>query len=978
MQISQTDNRNRVYNNDTHPIFSEFSGNNIESLIRAGVILDFSAFSQKNFNRKENSLERCKFNLNKVSQRKDSKSVHLSRNIINGIRFLSVYQDFDFFEFSKFEENKQIKIQSRLSCPKKNIKAPNCDILKLFDTLINNIDRLKLANTNSHDPKKLNISCFSENQSLSGNGIINIDRYIIHDINNFFGFNKHTQFFFNNKTFKCLKLPLKLLNTYYRVCNKLFVQLIIKIMHITNIIILRNKNLFFNICSYGFVIMALTLITVFLDIIFYLDNWKSTSKIGMLIEIIHFIFISLCFCNHSYLNMEILNICGYLLYYSYIYRIVFILQCKYINIYNKFQVMEIIRTQLKQIFFSFDNETSLMISSPEFENICIKLGIDISYKNKFAKRSLKTYLFQNSHWTSNKLFDLEYGVPLFCKKEFKFAINTHYYQWLLIISKIYYSHCNSIYVKLSCLLYKSGALNILEHLSVLKFIYCNIIRNVKQKLTNVFKCTEKTNFITYRDFISKKKKITYEEFEMLLISLDIERKLLSEIKSNTSLFDIINGSCLLLQRKIIFEQSFYNITSFICFSISIISILEVIFNCFTDQLFQMSNLFSNFQSYFYLFVIITSSVFHYRIDKIYYNSSLKSYNRIKYKYNSIYGHLQFIENDTYNINDVDNISRSDYLSEFLSFRNAELLQNYTNSLSKYLPQGIAMSLLRKYDFASLNPQYKEITILFSDIVGFTNIAEKVNPFLLFKLLTNYFDEMIKIIEEFNGNLLEIVGDAILVIWNSPITLENHSVAAISASLKMKKQLQLKSRSFQNGYLPKINIKCGIHTDHVLVGNIGCSKRIKYGIMGDGVNLASRIESLTKRYSADIIISNNVFTNKNVRKKFVICPLDIVIVQGKSSPTVIYHVLSAIHDSDLISVLKSKFHTKALISFINRDFKKSIHYIEKINRLCPLNNDPTTIHLFNKCRKLQDKKLDINWSCAEVLDDKCFDKQDSGN
>ncbi|XP_665945.1 adenylate cyclase [Cryptosporidium hominis TU502] len=206
-----------------------------------------------------------------------------------------------------------------------------------------------------------------------------------------------------------------------------------------------------------------------------------------------------------------------------------------------------------------------------------------------------------------------------------------------------------------------------------------------------------------------------------------------------------------------------------------------------------------------------------------------------------------------------------------------------------------------------------------------------------------------------------------------MAVKNHSAAAVAASLKMKKQLKLKSRSFGNNYIPEINIKCGIHTDHVLIGNIGCSKRMKYGIMGDGVNLASRIESLTRRYSADIIISNNVFVNKEVQKRFVICPLDVVVVQGKSNPTVIYHVLNTVNDSDPISLLKSKFHTKALIFFINKDFKRSLFYIEKINKLEPFKNDLSTISLSNKCKQFQDTKLDFNWSCAEVLKKKYFNE-----
>ncbi|KAJ1606755.1 membrane associated adenyl cyclase [Cryptosporidium canis] len=974
MQFSHEDNTHKIYNYDLHSISFELSGNNIESLIRTGAILDFSILKRKSVRRTENNIWRCKLNVNKFLFKKESDSAKYFEGVVNGIKFLSTYQDFDIFDFSHFEEERHVNIRYKHSDSKASIRTHNKDILRLFDILINNIDQLKLTNSDIRDSKKPNLSSLTEELSASGCDTSNIDKYIIQDINNFFGFKKQTQYF-SNEYYDYFNLPL-IINSYYRVYTKLFVELIIQIIHVINIIMLRNRDISSYMYPCKLIIMFLALITIILDTILHIFNWNSTSKIGMVIEIIHLIFIYLCFCSSTYLNVEILNICALLLNYSYIYRIIFIIQCKYINIYNKFQVMEIIRTQLKQIFFSFDSEMSLMISSSDFEDICMKLGINAFYNRILVNKSLHTYLFQNSYLNSEKLLYLKRSVPFFPTKELSYSTESRYSSWLSLIIKLYYSYCDPILIKITCNFYKPLVSSKLEPLfGSSSFISFNLAKNITNKLKYIFKRIKKTSNITYQDFISKKKKITYEEFEMLLTSLDTDMKLLNKIRSSTNLFDMINGPCLLMQRKIIFEQSFYNITLFMCLSISVISIMETTFNYFSD-FFQM-NIFSNFQSYFYLFITIISFIFHYKIDKVYYNSSLKSYNQIKYKYSLIYGHLKFVENDVSSNKNTGNIlPRSDYLSEFLSYRSAELLQNYTNSLSKYLPQGIAISILKRYDFASLNPQYKEITILFSDIVGFTNIAEKVNPFMLFQLLTNYFDEMIKIIEEFNGNLIEIVGDAILVIWNSPVALENHSVAAIAASLKMKKQLELESRSIHNNYLPKISIKCGIHTDYVLVGNIGCKKRIKYGIMGDGVNLASRIESLTKRYSADIIISNNVFKNKNVRNKFVICPLDVVVVQGKSNPTVIYHVLGTSHDSDLTSMLKSKFHTKALIFFINKDFERSLAYIEKINQLGSHKNDPTTINLFNKCKKLQDKKLDINWSCAEVLDDKYFDEQES--
>ncbi|CUV06118.1 unnamed protein product [Cryptosporidium hominis] len=972
MQINHSNYRSKFYSNNLNSTFTNLLGNNVETIIRTGTKLDFFAFTQ-NSNRKENYLKKCNTNLKKLSFRKEIDFLYSFKNILNSNKSSSTYQDFDFLELIYINENQHLLKEQRSPRREINIKTHRNGILPLFDLLINHVNRLQLSDLNFQHIKNLNT--LKQDHSSPGIEIKNIDKYIIHDINNFFGFKKGVQLFSNHENNKISIILLKFLNEYYKICSKSLIELAIQVIRIMNINILRSKYISINHLS-EIIIIVLSVINICLDIFFYIFNWKSIPKIGMAIEMIHLILTTLYFYGSEGLTKEFFNIYAQLLYYSYIYRIIFILQCKFTNKYNKFQVTEIIRTQLKQIFYSIGNDISSMISSSEFENICAKLGIDIFDQSSLVSQSLYTYLFQNFDWVQNKFFGLEYNIPTLSLKERKLKKNSNNNQRFVLIYNQFYSHFKLVYLKL-CLFCKSQILAILKSFFIsLKFNYCRLQRLFSKEFNGFICFYRKTGISSYQEYISNKKKLTYEDFEMLLVSLDCKKKLLNRIDCHTNLFDITNGSCLLLHRKIIFEQLFYNITLFIFATVTVISTIETIINSYGNKYSQANCTASIIQKYFYFLIIFLSSIFHLKVDKMYFSSSLKSYNRIINKYDLIYGNLKLAEKNlsfSNKDNSQINLSMNDYLSEFLSNHCAESLKKYVDSLSKYLPQGVAASLLRKFDFSTLSPQYKEITILFSDIVGFTGIAERVDPLLLFCLLTNYFDEMVKIIEEFHGNLLEIAGDAILVIWNSPMAVKNHSAAAVAASLKMKKQLKLKSRSFGNNYIPEINIKCGIHTDHVLIGNIGCSKRMKYGIMGDGVNLASRIESLTRRYSADIIISNNVFVNKEVQKRFVICPLDVVVVQGKSNPTVIYHVLNTVNDSDPISLLKSKFHTKALIFFINKDFKRSLFYIEKINKLEPFKNDLSTISLSNKCKQFQDTKLDFNWSCAEVLKKKYFNE-----
>ena len=116
------------------------------------------------------------------------------------------------------------------------------------------------------------------------------------------------------------------------------------------------------------------------------------------------------------------------------------------------------------------------------------------------------------------------------------------------------------------------------------------------------------------------------------------------------------------------------------------------------------------------------------------------------------------------------------------------------------------------------------------------------------MLSEYFTAMSKIIVETQGILLEFIGDAILAIWNAPEDVPRHACAAIEATLQMQYELvKLREQWTSQGY-PEIHIRCGLHTDQVFVGNLGAPERMKYGVMGDGVNLASRLEELNKRYA----------------------------------------------------------------------------------------------------------------------------------
>ena len=157
-------------------------------------------------------------------------------------------------------------------------------------------------------------------------------------------------------------------------------------------------------------------------------------------------------------------------------------------------------------------------------------------------------------------------------------------------------------------------------------------------------------------------------------------------------------------------------------------------------------------------------------------------------------------------------------------------------------------------------------------------------------LGRYFTEMARVIEETNGCLVEFIGDAILAIWNAPIRARHHATLGVDAALAMRSSLaRLRAQWAARGW-PKVDVRCGLHTATVFVGNIGAPGRMKYGVMGDGVNLASRLEELNKLYGTRILISDVTARAPGMRAHFLLRPVDFVAVKGRSSPVMVHEVV----------------------------------------------------------------------------------------
>ncbi len=213
----------------------------------------------------------------------------------------------------------------------------------------------------------------------------------------------------------------------------------------------------------------------------------------------------------------------------------------------------------------------------------------------------------------------------------------------------------------------------------------------------------------------------------------------------------------------------------------------------------------------------------------------------------------------------------------------------TSVFGKYVSPVVIDNLIKNPDKIKLGGEKRNITIFFSDIRGFTPIAEQLNPEDLVRLLNEYLTEMTTIIRKDQGLVDKYMGDAIMAFWGAPLDQPDHPIMACSSSLQMIDKLRELQKKWKKEGIPSFDIGIGINSGNAIVGNMGSSKRFDYTAIGDNVNLASRIEGLNKYFGTNIIITEN--THKVIKNNFETRKLDIVRVKGKKKTILIYELLS---------------------------------------------------------------------------------------
>jgi adenylate cyclase len=298
------------------------------------------------------------------------------------------------------------------------------------------------------------------------------------------------------------------------------------------------------------------------------------------------------------------------------------------------------------------------------------------------------------------------------------------------------------------------------------------------------------------------------------------------------------------------------------------------------------------------------------------------------------------------------------------------------AFSSYVSPALVAEILQNPDKLKLGGESRIITVLFSDIRGFTTLSEKTPPEMLVSLLNEYLSPMTQIVMDERGTLDKYIGDAVMAIFGAPLDVPDHSKRACMAALSMLDKLEKLNQEWKGKGWPHISIGVGINTGEAIVGNMGADVRFDYTAIGDTVNLASRLEGLNKFYGTDIIISKSTLedinssktppTSKKEEMPFLIRELDLVQVKGKEEPISIYELMGLDSKDSKKAELVSLFNN-AISLYWEKRFHEAREMFSEILKNFP-EDGPSSIYL-KRCSDYMNIPPPSDWDGVYIAKEK---------
>lgn len=283
------------------------------------------------------------------------------------------------------------------------------------------------------------------------------------------------------------------------------------------------------------------------------------------------------------------------------------------------------------------------------------------------------------------------------------------------------------------------------------------------------------------------------------------------------------------------------------------------------------------------------------------------------------------------------------------------------AFTHYISPSLVNEILKDPKKLVLGGEEKRLTVLFSDIRGFTTVSETLKPQVLVKLMNDYLTPMTDIILKNGGTIDKYMGDAIMAFWGAPIWQEDHQIRACRTALDMLKILDELKMIWEKAGIPKLDIGVGISTGRVTVGNMGSSTRFDYTVIGDTVNLGSRLEGLNKEYGTHIIVPK--YTYEDVKGEFILRQLDMVKVKGKDIPIKVYELMGGKTDGAVLKEAAEMFEA-GFESYLTKDWDKAEVYFHNTLKL-KSDDGPSNVFL-SRINMLRETELPADWDGVFVM------------
>ena len=301
-------------------------------------------------------------------------------------------------------------------------------------------------------------------------------------------------------------------------------------------------------------------------------------------------------------------------------------------------------------------------------------------------------------------------------------------------------------------------------------------------------------------------------------------------------------------------------------------------------------------------------------------------------------------------------SKKEQIGSMLLIEDISNEKRLKSTMARYMTREVADKLLEEGQDA-LGGKMQKATVLFTDIRDFTSISERIGAQDTVAMLNEYFSIMVDILLGHGGILDKYIGDAMMAVFGAPFVGEEDADNAVQAGIEMLRALaDFNTQRVSEGKDP-VRMGVGVNTDDILSGNIGSMKRMDYTVIGDGVNLASRLEGANKMYRTQLLISE--FTRADLKHDYIVREIDKIRVKGKNEPVAVYEVLDYYDETtfpNLSGVIES--FNRGLELYKARDWNTAIRCFEDALALNP--NDNVSKLYINRCRSMIDEPPSADW------------------